>query len=349
MNDIASIDKNFLVKTRITENGVKFYDAKSSPFLLHGIFHDGLTYRRIPKDTADKIPGLTNLSKYTAGGRVRFKTDSPYVAINAKMSLIGHLPHMALSGSSGFDMYENNEYLRSYVPPYDMSEGYEGIYRFREEGIHDLTINFPLYSGVDELYIGIDEKSKLLPAGPYKIEKPVVFYGSSITEGGCASRPGNSYENMLSCRFDFDYINLGFSGNAKADDVTIEYVKGLDMSVFVYDYDHNAPNLEHLINTHEKMFRAIRDAHPDLPIICMPAPEFNKSDEWKRREEVVKNTYQHALDAGDKKVYFIDSATLMKICKNEGTVDGCHPNDLGFFSMACALGDVLEKIFYGEN
>ena len=86
----------------------------------------------------------------------------------------------------------------------------------------------------------------LKDAPEYRIKKPVVYYGSSITQGGCASKPGSSYESILSRRFDCDYINLGFSGTAKGEDEIVDYIKGLEMSVFVMDYDHNAPTTEHL-------------------------------------------------------------------------------------------------------
>ena len=112
-------------------------------------------------------------------------------------------------------------------------------------------------------------------------------YGSLITQGGCASRHGMSYQSIVSRKFNCDYINLGFSGNAKAEDEITDYIKNLEMFVFVLDYDHNAPTVEYLKNTHEKMFKAVRDAHPDIPVIMMSRPKHFLTEEEKERRKVV--------------------------------------------------------------
>ena len=116
------------------------------------------------------------------------------------------------------------------------------------------------------------------------------------------------------------------------------------MSVFVYDYDYNAPNAEHLRNTHEKMFKAIREAHPDLPVIMMPRPKFELTESEKERRAIIETTYKNALAIGDKNIYYISEKELTALCENEGTVDGAHPTDFGFASMANAVCKVIEKL-----
>ena len=123
-----------------------------------------------------------------------------------------------------------------------------------------------------------------------------------------------------------------------------DYIKQLDMSVFVYDYDHNAPTLEHLEETHERFFGIIREANPDLPIVMMSAPTFIPEKGWQLRKEVIKKTYDNAIANGDKNVYYIDGKDLMALAENEGTVDDCHPNDLGFWFMAEALLPVIKDV-----
>lgn len=115
------------------------------------------------------------------------------------------------------------------------------------------------------------------------------------------------------------------------------------MSMFVYDYDYNAPTVEHLVATHEKMFKTIRTKNPNLPIIMLSRPKIYLSDEEKERRETVERTYLNAVEAGDKNVYYISGAELMKYTYNDGSVDSIHPNDLGFWSMANVLGDFIEK------
>ena len=105
--------------------------------------------------------------------------------------------------------------------------------------------------------VGIDDDAEFLAAPAQKYEKPVCFYGSSITQGGCASKPGNSYNAMLARWLDFPQVNLGFSGNGKGEDTMAEYIASLDMSAFVYDYDYNAPTTEHYEATHDRFYRII--------------------------------------------------------------------------------------------
>jgi hypothetical protein len=211
--------------------------------------------------------------------------------------------------------------------------------------MRDITVNFPLYSAVTEIFVGLDENAEIEPPAPYSNEKPIVYYGSSITQGGCASRPGTCYQAHVSRRFNADYINLGFSGCARAEDEIIDHIKRLDMGLFVYDYDHNAPTVEHLKATHEKMFLAIREANPTLPIIMMSRPlhKCNRTEDDGRRMEIIKQTYENAIGRGDRHCYFLNGDDLTELCKNEGTVDNCHPTDLGFASMAAALIRLIER------
>lgn len=344
MTDIAKIDKNFEVKTSIEKDDICFYNANEAPFQIYGIFMENGKYRRMPEAVAKNVSdGVYSLHCNTAGGRVKFVTDSSYIAIHTVMENVGKMPHFAFTGSMGFDLYCEDKFVRSFVPPCYMENGYESVIELGEKKMRTITINFPLYSDVKELYVGIAKDSVVKEAGPYSNQKPVVYYGSSITQGGCASRPGMSYPGIISRTYNLDYINLGFSGNAKAEDEMIEYIKNLDMSVFVYDYDYNAPTIDHLKNTHEKMFQAIRQANPDLPIIMMSRPRVQLSEAEKERCHIIETTYQNALLAGDNNVYFLDGKALMELCGDEGTVDGCHPTDLGFCSMAKAVSEVMEK------
>ena len=153
-----------------------------------------------------------------------------------------------------------------------------------------------------------------------------------------------SYQAIVSRKFDYDYINLGFSGNAKAEDEIAEYISNLDMSVFVYDYDYNAPSEEHLRRTHEKMFKTIRKKQPFLPVIMMSRPKYYLTDAEQERRSIIEITYKNAVSARDKNVYLIDGEALTELCKDEGTVDGTHPTDFGFVSMANAVSKILANI-----
>jgi hypothetical protein len=342
-NLIEKIDPNFKVSEAFGREDVLLRSCREEPFSIHGVFHDGKLFRRLPSELAESVsPSIATLSKHTAGGRVRFRTDSPFVALHLISPSLGRMPHFALTGSAGIDLYADGVYKKTIFPPMDKTS-YSGIAELGERKMRDIEINFPLYSYVSDIEIGLLPDAVLEAPKPYRYATPAVFYGSSITQGGCASRPGTCYQGHICRHFGIDYINLGFSGNAKGEDVMIEYLASLPTSVFFLDYDHNAPTVEHLAATHEKLFLAFRKTHPDTPVIMMTRPKAHLTGEEERRRAVVEATYQNALAAGDKNVYFIDGAALTALCGNEGTVDNCHPTDYGFAAMADALIKLIER------
>ncbi len=343
--DIQKIDERLRVDTKIDDTGLVWHSSEEEPFRIYGVFKAEDGYRRVPKDVAEATSDeVSVLSTNTSGGRVRFVTNSRRIAIRATMSSICVMSHMAHAGIHGFDLYADGVYTKTFIPPTDIKQGYESLHGFPDGRERLITLNMPLYNGVSELYIALDEGAEIKPAPNYKYECPVVYYGSSITQGGCASRPGTSYEAFLSRALDCNYINLGFSGSGKAEDAISEYMASLDMSVFVMDYDHNAPSVEYLGATHEKLFNRIRNAHPGMPIIIMSRPKYYLTETEVRRREIIRATYLSAKESGDENVYFIDGQTLMSPeIQNEGTVDDCHPTDLGFYSMAQVILPVLRK------
>ena len=351
MSSIDELDVNFQVNDEVVREGQKFYSCEEAPFSLHGVYREGDHFVRLPSAVASTVnPGVSCHCHLTAGGRVRFVTDSPYVAIYAKVGPHYKGYHFTIYASSGFDAYVKRDdvgqlYHGTFRTSDAEGEVYQSILTF-PEGEREITINFPLYRRVYELYIGLDENATLKPPAPYKYEKPVLFYGSSITQGGCACRAGMSYEGILSRRLDFDFINLGFSGSARGEREISDYLASLDPSVFVLDYDHNAKTPEMLEETHEPLFKNFRAKHPKTPVIMIskPLPEIYFTEADHRRRSIIRRTYENACAAGDENVYFIDGSTML--C-TEALVDRCHPTDLGFMMMSDAiepvLRDALEK------
>ncbi len=343
--DIQKIDKNFAVKEDFGRDDIVFHSVLEEPISLHGIFHNGVQFLRMPQEAADAISeSAHNLCRVTAGGRVRFCTDSPFVAIKVKMPNVVRVSQATLTGSAGFDLYADGRYVNTFVPPYNMTDGYHALRGLFGGGLHQVTINFPVYSEVSEMYIGIKEGATLTAADPYTYQTPIVYYGSSVTQGGCCSRPGNTYQAILSRCLDADFINLGFSGSALGEPAVGEYIKTLSMSVFVYDYDRNSPSAEHLQKTHEPLFKTIREAHPQLPIVLVTRQALQLSKEEQLRYEIIRTTYENALAAGDEHVYFVDGTEMFaRFGGDSCTVDGIHPNDVGFLAMANALEPVLQN------
>jgi hypothetical protein len=252
------------------------------------------------------------------------------------------MPH---TGLMGFDLYMTDNgihrYAGTFVPPSSGIKGYESIVHLPDSQMREFTLNFPLYNGVLDIMIGLRKGSTLEAPSKFS-EPPIVYYGSSITQGGCASRPGNSYQGFLSRRYGFDYINLGFSGSARGEDIMADYIASLDMSAFIYDYDYNAPTAEHLKMTHERFYKKIRKAHPDIPIVFMSRPKIYLDSEEAVRKKTVRQSYEAALARGEC-VYLALGDELIALSGNDANVDGCHPNDLGFFSMAKRLEAEFDK------
>ena len=351
--DLSSIDRNFKIKGIENFDGV-YYNAKSAPLSLEGLpfmAENNGTFYRIPHTMTlkDVNKGVIFLANHTSGACVRFRTDSPNIVIRAKLAYSYDMSHMTRAGSAGFDSYTSNGgkllYHKTLMPRAGEKFIHALIGRNPEKKMRDWLINLPLYGGVESLEIAIDKNSSIQPPTPHRIADPVLFYGSSITQGGCASRPGNNYTSMLCRAVDAPQINLGFSGSAKGEEAMAKLIGKLKLSCFVYDYDHNAPTVKHLQKTHEKFFRIIRSMQPELPVIILSKCNFRNSTADKARRAVIRKTYENAIASGDKNVYFIDGETLFAgDLRDSCTVDGTHPNDLGFFRMYEHVLPVLKTV-----
>ena len=348
--NINEIDKNMKVNNKVTVEDVVFYDVREEPFDVYGLYDykTGHEFMRMPVDVATATnQGVHDLNYCTAGGRVRFSTDSQYVAIHANMHYVLRMDHMPFTGSVGFDLYvddpESNasRYQFTFRPGVEEAYAYESIVYFPDRSLRHFTINFPTYSGVNDFFVGVQKDATLGGGAHYRNIPPMVFYGSSITQGACSSHPGNAYQAILSRRLNVDHVNFGFSGSALGEDAICDYMASLPMSVFVCDYDHNAPSTEHLKTTLETLYHKIREKHPTVPYIMLSRPDADVSSSYKEicaRREAVFETFMKARAEGDKNVFFIDGESIFRgRDADAGTVDGVHPNDYGFILMANAI------------
>ena len=266
---------------------------------------------------------------------------------------------MTLAASAGFDLYiddpltQESRFWRCFKPSMDIVDGYESRVEFEEAKMRCFTINFPSYSNVSELYIGVDRNASIREGMPYKNISPIVYYGSSITQGASACHSGNAYQNIISRHINVDFINLGFSGSAHGEEALAKYMAKLNMSMFVCDYDHNSPDPQALEETHFKLYEIIRESNPKIPYIMLTRPDFPpaidrcayESNVWRRI--VIMESYNKARRLGDNNVYFIDGSGMFKgrfeeLC----TIDGVHPNDLGFALMAETIENKIKSILY---
>lgn len=369
--DITEIDVNFR-SAAVPFTDIVWRDALCGKFSVHGLWQplETGTYQRLPVSfaTDDRVNyGVQDLLFHTSGGRIRFTTDSPYIAVSVELPNIVCMPHMPLTGSSSIDLYEaplgTNDYIfrKTFYPTvptasvnpaapssFDSPLSYESFFEFpvKDGRTREILMHLPLYNGVTRIRIGLAQNASVGSPRPYKYALPVVYYGHSITQGGCASRPGNCHAAILSRWLDCDFINLGFSGSGKGEPCIAEHIAKLPMSVFVYDYDANAPDLAWLKQTHWPFYETVRSGvGPDTPVLMesfSTTPEHRPArKEGDARRSLIVHDCIKAADRGDN-VDFIDGATLFGN-RDDGdcTVDGVHPNDLGFYRFAERIAPVL--------
>ncbi len=307
-------------------------------------------FYRLPPSLDNELPEkLAVRGKSPVGGRVRFRTDAAEVTVRMELETLTVDWAIALCGSAGAVAAVGTGRDMRYAGPvsprsYDQKSL---VFSFKKTAsMEDVTVFLPRNEILRSVEIEVDDHAKVEAPTPYSIGKPIVFYGSSITEGGCSSRVTNAYPALLSKWLFSDYINLGFSGAARGEPAMARYIAGLEMSAFVYDYDHNAPSADHLRDTHEPFFRIIRKMNPDLPILILSKPDFDSSPaDASARRDIIRKTYLHAVEAGDKHVVFLDGQTFFgEADRPECTVDGCHPNDLGFMRMAEVIYPYLKHV-----
>lgn len=323
-----------------------YYDAPLKVFGIPFFYETGLL-RRVPDEVIAEVPSLSFLGKRCPGGRLCFRTDSPSFTVKMTLETLGVDIGMSLYACQSAQILigdrTNPRYAGLVNPANYQTKVFEK--RFCKAFVmEDITVFFPRNEIIGDIEISVEDGASVEAPAPYD-DKPIVYYGSSITEGGCCCNVFNAYNAILSGRLNMDYYNLGFSGSARGELAMADYINTFDMSIFVYDYDHNAPTAEHLRNTHEPFFLRIREKHPDLPVIMMSKPAETYSEDDILRREIIRTTYEKALAAGDKNVYFIDGETFYgekerSLC----SIDCIHPNDLGFLRMADTIEPVMRRI-----
>ncbi len=355
MSDLLSkIDRNFAVSVGQGDEATVFYDVKGPLLSLHGCFFSPEDDRfvRMPKSAAEAVSGgVAHLRKNPSGGRVRFATDSKKITLRIDYGTLCEMPHMPKTGCAGFDLYERArggawQFKKTFVPPNGCPVTLELTYERQSQELCEFELNLPLYHELRSLEIGLTPLARLEKVTPHKHRSPVLFYGSSITQGGCASRPGMNYPTILSRRLDFDFVNLGFSGNGRGEESMARYMASLDHSLLVNAYGINSP-IEELRERHYPFYRIYRELCPKTPILMTTSPYFGQERGFAggRHLDIALETYRRALAEGDENIYFLDGGEARALTDGEAaTVDDCHPTDLGFFATAKSMEPLLSRL-----
>ncbi|MBO5646579.1 MAG: hypothetical protein J6S59_05640 [Clostridia bacterium] len=302
--------------------------------------------RRLPDEVIAATAVSEKLGLRCPGARLGFRTDSESFTVHITFKTLeidkGMSIYASQSASVFIGPHAESRFAGLVSPPDYETFSFEKSFK-KANAMEDVLIFFPRNELIEDISVTFAEGSEVLAPTPYRIAPPVVFYGSSITEGGCCSNHHNAYSAILSRKLDMDFVNLGFSGAAKGEIAMAEYIAGLDMSLFVYDYDHNAPNCAHLRDTHYPFYKRFRELRPDVPILMLSRPA-SESVYKNDNRDVILNTLHKAREAGDMNIEFIDGNTFFGRDSELCFVDNVHPNDLGFYKMACTIEPVLRRM-----
>jgi len=341
------------------EVGVKWHCPDEAPFRLAGFawFETDGIYRRMPVDPPKPLPqAVDGLADSTAGGQIQLQADTKKLAVRVELAGPGGMDHMPFTGQCGFDCYIGGPGQQRYLSTTrrgSSDSSYEHtMFDMPAPEMRNVTLNFPLYQGVKKVEVGLDEGAEVLPPPPYAREGRVVVYGTSITQGGCAARPGMAYTNILARKLNVEFINLGFSGSGRGEEeVAVTVAQSPNPMCFVLDYEANCVSNELLRETFPRFIRILRESRPETPILAVTrirhAGELFYPDSKRARDErfeFQKSTIEELQSRGDDSLFFHDGRELLGEDFDECTVDGSHPTDVGFLRMANGLEPVLREI-----
>ena len=339
-------------------------DASDEPMLdWHDVQEWGIEGRGFD-DTAkyfDRLPAraegvvrdaVWGLSRHSAGMLVRFRTDAreiwaDYAVTNSRLAM----PHMPATGVSGLDLYAEDDDGQwrwlSVVAPKAQSTNTR-IVGGLPTGERNYIIYLPLYNGTEFLKVGVPSGTSFTPIAP-RTDKPLVFYGTSITHGACASRPGMPHPAILGRRLNKPVINLGFSGNGTMEQSVGQFLVELDPAVYIIDC---LPNMqgETVAERAQPLVHQLREARPETPILLVEDRTYANTPflpSRQKRHDASRAALRAAYDAltaeGVKSLHYLPGEMLLGSDRDD-TTDGSHPNDLGFYRQANAFEPVLREI-----
>lgn len=346
---------------------VRWVNAEDLTLEGQGWTDTAAPFDRLPARAQGVVPGpVWGLSRDSAGIAVRFVTDGARILCRWKLRS-GNLAmdHMPATGVSGVDLYMRTPPGQEIIPGQHWR--WVGVGRPKSQlmeaqlagglpaGEHEFLLYLPLYNGVESVEVGVPAKATLhrAPDRPLDHGKPVVFYGTSITQGGCASRPGMAYPALLGRWLDRPAINLGFSGNGRMDPPVVDFIAELEAAAFVIDCCPNMPP-DLIADRTEPLVHKLRSAHPQTPVILVENVEYQASAllAGPRRAYTAKNAalraaYERLVKAGVSGLHLVPGKSLFGD-DGEATVDGTHATDLGFVRLARALLPVLSSVTEGR-
>ena len=325
------------------ETNVTFYGSEH--FLIEGsAVADSLKespFDRLPSSYKEKVrTEVWDLSKASAGISVRFHSNSTSLQIRWSVLNNFQMNHMASTGIKGVDLYTKFKgqwrYVTTARPTNTINE--QKLIKNMTPEFREYKLFLPLYDGVTKLEVGIDSIASIKKATPATL-KPIVFYGTSITQGGCASRPGMAHTNIISRKLDVDCINFGFSGNGRMEAPIVELISEIDARFYVIECLQNMDE-DQIKKRVRPLVENIRKKHPLTPIVLVENMMYEMAfldqtieSQLIRENAALKNEFDEILKSGIQNIFYIKD-NQDNLVDNEGTVDGVHLTDLGFSRYA---------------
>lgn len=325
--------------------------------VVHGQGWPGLDFHRLPDDAENKVrEAVWNLSRHAAGVKLKFNTNADEIKVRYVVASRQAMPHMPATGVSGLDLYINDDKDWVWVRgKYSFGDTIQYTFPLKADKItsKDFDLYLPLYNEVTFLEIGVANKADFNFISPSKNNSPVVVYGTSIAQGGCASRPGMAWTAILERMINMPMINLGFSGNGLLEAPLIEYMTTINSSLYVLDC---LPNLVRNSFTEEEVtkrmidsVRKLKEIRPHTPILMVEHAGYtdelvndDRKVSYQSRNNLSKEAYRMLISEGVEDLYYLEKDEIGLTM--EGTVDGTHPTDLGMDQHARGYYSIVKEI-----
>ncbi|HEU5145424.1 MAG TPA: SGNH/GDSL hydrolase family protein [Chryseosolibacter sp.] len=334
------------------KDSIKFYDGHE--FDVIGKYHSEKNYGRFPAKFENTLRDkVWNLGQNSAGVGIRFRTDASTIIVRWTVMNDANLRHMPATGVKGVDLYAHNgkdwQYVRTGFPVGKSSEA--TLLEKADGTTREYLLNLPLYDGVENLEIGVNASATITRASEKFLldHKPVVYYGTSIAQGGCASRPGLAFTSILSRSLNVPFINLGFSGNGTIESSVGEAMAEIDAALYVIDCNPNTA-VDLIYDRTIALVHQLRKARPDAPILLVEGFLYDIAyldatvhETVLKKQKELKRAFDALRKTGVTKLHYRSGEGLIGD-DHEGTVDGVHPNDLGMMRIAESLEPVIRKL-----
>lgn len=338
---------------------LKYIDAQELRVINKGWDNTLHKYTRIPAYLRDSVrKELWERSQCSAGIAVRFATNSSRVGVKYKLLWNTHMLHMADTGLKGTDLYIHEgdsawRHVNTNRPTADSLKMCEKVYvEHLDNSMKEFMIYFPLYDGVEDLWVAVDSGAVITPGNPSLIsdKKKIVAYGTSILQGGCASRTGMAATNIISRELNCEVVNIGISGEGKMDNCMARALTEIkDADLFLIDPVPNCTEMMCDTLTYD-FINILRKARPEVPIVMVEGPIYpyarydaEMGDYLPRKNAAFHRNYERLKAENPDNLYYVTSEGLDGV-EDDGTVDGIHLTDLGFRHYADKLIPVLAPL-----